>query len=197
MEHNGNYIHTLNTIRERIQTLNTELSTYKAPKETSLLTSGVDSSDKALIANCHKKTESMQFFASVNEFSFHWETMTSDQHKKYIEDYVDTEYSAYSNQVQKEIIAFIVNEIVNKKCGFKHVRWNGYFIEHIPAVDIQYNSIKTNDEDVNDTKENITVSFKKNIDVSQEHKKTNTKPKHTSFNVMRSKLQREKKLFYA
>lgn len=197
MEYNGNYIHTLHTIRERIQTLNTKLSTYKAPVETSLLTSGVDSNDKALIEKCQKKTESMQFVASVNEFSFHWETMTSDQHKKYIEDYVETEYSAQSNQVQKEIIAFIVNEIVNKKSGFKHVRWNGYFIEHIPEVDIQHNSIKTNDEEEHDTKTNISVSFKKHIDVSQENKKTNTKLKHTSFNVMRSKLQREKKSFYA
>ena len=195
MEHSGNYIHILHTIRERIQTLNTELSTYKAPVQTSLLTSGVDTSNKALIAKCQKTTESLQFVASSNEFSFHWETMTSDQHKKYIEDYVETEYGTHSEEIRKEILDFLIREIVNKKHGFKHVRWNGYFIEHVPVVDIQYSTLKPHDDKGN--KEEVVVSFKKCIATNEENKLVNTKKKHTSFNVMRSRLQREKKSFYA
>ena len=120
--------------------------------------------------------------------------MTSDQHKKYIEDYVETEYSTQPADARKEAVSFLINEIVHKKSGFKLVRWNGYFIEHIPCVDIQHISKKT--EENHESDNHVVVTFKKQVKISAPDIKSSTKKKHVSFSTMRAKLQREKNSFF-
>ena len=185
MQRSGDYITVLNTIRGRIQTLNTQLNTYKEKPTESFLTAGVAHADKAMIEQCQKKTSTMQFVASVNEFSFHWETMTRDQHIKYVNDYVEAEYSNLESNVVEAIKAFLVAEVIQKKCGYKHVLWNGYFIERLPELSVQRD---------NDT-ETCVVKFKPVV-VSAEKAVRSARPTDVSFGVMRAKLQREKKDFF-
>lgn len=186
MQRSGDYIAVLNTIRGRIQTLNTQLDTYKEKPTESFLTAGVAHTDKAMIEQCQKKTATMQFVASVNEFSFHWETMTRDQHIKYINDYVEAEYSNMEVDAVEAIKVFLVAEVIQKKCGYKHVSWNGYFIEHLPELSVQC------DDDTGA----CVVKFKPVV-ASAEKAVRNARPTDFSFGVMRAKLQREKKDFFA
>ena len=199
MQPNGDYISVLNTIRCQVQTLNAQLDTYKEKPGSSLLTNGVAHEDKALIELCHKKTASMQFVASVNEFAFHWETMTRDQHIKYLHDYVETEYSTTDDNVKTRIKAFLEQEVVNKKSGYRHVLWNGYFIEKLPELLIQVHTKDEEEVDGENDKSGTTVSIKfKPQQATDEATQKATKKKNTnlSFGVMRAKLQREKKDFF-
>ena len=186
MQRSGDYIAVLNTIRGRIQTLNTQLDTYKEKPTESFLTAGVAHTDKAMIEQCQKKTSSMQFVASVNEFSFHWETMTRDQHIKYVHDYVEAEYSNMQVNALEAIKVFLVAELIQKKCGYKHVSWNGYFIERLPELIVQY------DDDTGA----CAVKFKPTV-ASVGKADKNARSTDFSFGVMRAKLQREKKDFFA
>jgi hypothetical protein len=145
----------------------------------------------------------MQFVASVNEFSFHWETMTRDQHIKYLNDYVETEYSSTNDTVKAHIKAFLENEVVNKKSGYQHVRWNGYFIEKLPELQIQ---MHTKDKAGVDSKSNnddksgavVSIQFRPRQATDEATQKAKKKKKNTnlSFGVMRAKLQRDKKIFF-
>jgi len=199
MQPNGDYISVLNNIRSQIQTLNAQLDTYKEKPVSSLLTNGVAHEDKALLELCHKKTASMQFVASVNEFAFHWETMTRDQHIKYLHDYVEAEYSTTDDKVKTRIKTFLEQEVVNKKSGYRHVLWNGYFIEKLPELLIQ---VHTKDEegvdDENDKSSTtkVSIKFKPQQATDEATQKTTKKNTNLSFGVMRAKLQREKKDFF-
>lgn len=179
-----------------MQTLNAQLDTYKEKTVSSLLTNGVSQEDKALIELCHKKTASMQFVASVSEFSFHWETMTRDQHLKYLQDYVETEYGLSDDNVKTHILSFLEKEVVNKKSGYQHVQWNGYFIEKLPELHIHVCKVDKKYIDDDDDKSSTTVSIKfKPLQVSDESAQK-AKNVNLSFGVMRAKLQREKKDFF-
>jgi hypothetical protein len=190
MQPNGDYISVLNNIRSQIQTLNAQLDTYKEHPVSSLLTIGVAHDDKALIELCHKKTATMQFVASVNEFAFHWETMTRDQHIKYLHDYVETEYSSTTDTVKTRIKAFLEQEVVNKKSGYRHVQWNGYFIEKLPELQIHV------DSETDKSGTTVSIKFKPPHATDESTQKATKKNTHLSFGVMRAKLQREKKDFF-
>lgn len=191
MQHSGDYIPVLNALRSRIQTFNAQLDTYKEKPVDSLLTTGVSHADKTRIQHCQQKTSSMDFVASVNEFSFHWEMMTRDQHIKYLADYVETEYGAMEDKRRESIKAFLVQEVVNKKSGYKHVTWNGYFIERLPELHILENA----NDNANDNECTIKFKAAQTSDTTkQTTKKTNA---NASFGVMRAQIEREKKDFFA
>lgn len=190
-------------IRSKIQTFNTQLDTYKEVVNESMLTTGIAIQDRALAEQCQEKTSCLQFVASVEAFSFYWETMTRDKHIRYIYEYVDTEYSIKTEDVRQHIKQFLVNEIVTKKNGFKLVQWNGYFIERLPELSITHVDTKTKSttkkesiEAVAENESDVIVKFKVVVANTPDEKDNCRKHKDAPFNVMRAKLQREKQSFF-
>ena len=198
MQHNDAYMNVFNDIRSKIHMLNTQLSTYKEPETQTFDTKGVHHTDMTMLKHSQNKNNSLEFIASLNTFSFHWETMTIQQQKKYINDYVESEYSSCSNEQKDAIQLFLEKEIINKKHGHKMVKWNGYFIEHLPEIQIQQQ--KTSMKDCEQQTEHATTTFSikfKPKENNEHDAQRNKKDKHASFSVIRAKLQREKEMFYA
>lgn len=178
-----------NDIRSKIHMMNTQLKTYKAPEEETTLTQGVHHTDKGMIKRSQEKNASLQFVASLNTFSFHWEMMTVQQQKKYLNDYIESEYIEHTDKQKTAMQAFLEKEIIERKTGNRHVKWNGYFIEHLPELQI---GIKKTQEDSSC----CVVKFKP-IQHNDTHDPQKVKKeKNMSFSVIRAKLQREKELFY-
>ena len=162
-------MNVFNDIRSKIHMMNTKLTTYKAPVEESTLTQGVQHTDKTMLKHCQEKNASLQFVASLNAFSFHWETMTIPQQKKYLNDYIESEYAECTCDKKSAIQDFLEKEIIEKKNGNRRVKWNGYFIENLPELTIQE---QTGDKH---NKEDITSSFVVKFKPTQNDNTENTK----------------------
>jgi hypothetical protein len=194
-------MNVLNDIRSKIQMMNAQLPTYKAEEYEPVHIQGVQHTDKSLLKHSHEKNVSLEFVASLHSFSHHWETMTKAQQRKHLKDYIESEYSDLNEKQTLVVYDFLEREILDRKHGNKRVKWNGYFIEHLPKLVIHS---KKTDKGVSqmDTQElfasdttHYTVKFKpqqKEVTVYSKDKKT----KQTSFSVIRAKLQREKEMFY-
>ena len=133
----GSYMNTLNSIREEIQLRNSTLSTYTKPvARESILTSGVSHTDKALLNYSQEKQSVIEYVSSSQAFAFHWETMTVDLQKRFLRDYVESEYPQYDTIVHEHIYLFLEKQLIRTKKGNYLVKWNGYFIEKLPELNI-------------------------------------------------------------
>ena len=200
----NSYLPKLHNIREKIQLKNSNLNTYKEKKEPSVLTQGINRKDMNLLNKCQAKTSSLSFVASADAFQFCWDAMTREQHAKHLLDYVETEYSEHPKNIQEKIYTFLQKHILTRK-GMHMVQWNGYFIEHLPPLDIQVETItnkcKNNAEDkmVQEQKDNLSqikIQFTPKESLQKEEEKKQKMSKHETFQVLRAKLQRDKKSFF-
>jgi hypothetical protein len=194
MNQNNTYMSTFNDIRSTIHMRNTQLPTYTEVEtvEPNELTDGVHHSDKSMLKHSHEKNASIQFVASINTFSFHWETMTIQQKQKYLLDYIESEYPDYTPNQKTAVQSFLEKEIIGKKNGNRRVKWNGYFIETLPELILKETTTHTED----DTDTVISIKFKPSSGEEAEHMQREKQEKNISFAVIRAKLQREKEQFY-
>lgn len=140
------YLDTLGHIRERLQMLNARLPKNQTNTEGPFLTSpyasptlgaekGMSREDLALLSRGQiAATHSFAFRASLQAFAQHWDTMTYAQRSKHVGEYVANHYNG--NEHIDAIRTFLMHETIHKPNGGKLVTWNGYFIEHVPDIQV-------------------------------------------------------------
>ena len=158
---NAPYLDTVGHIRDRLQTLNAALSqtlvgagscsdsctddmsgnshdhpppvTHDTSADAALHDPQMSRGDKAILSRGQAAlANSFAFRASTHAFGQHWETMTRTQRHKHLEDYLQSKYDDHPHKT--DIRSFLVEEILCKARGDKHVSWNGYFVESITEL---------------------------------------------------------------
>lgn len=187
------YLETIHDIRERLQCLNSKLPGYQARCTSNMdEIADVAHKDRALYRKSQQTTETL-FQASLSAFSLCWETMTTDQRKHHLDEYIDCHYVNQDSwlPVQLEAIRlFLYNDILKTNKGSVRVKWNGYFIEHIPQVECS-NVLK----DSNVSADQIVVKYTQLKDKATTNQKR-TISSDSSFHTMRAQVEREKSKFY-
>ena len=190
----SSYLDTLQQIRERIQTLNATLPCNQevpifvnphAARVDPMMPKGTNRHERELYERSVQQTQNVSYVASLNEFSLHWETMTYTQRRKHLDEYVDSQYSDYDDTQLEQVRSFLYQRVLDDmRHGHEHVKWNGYFVEHIPAVEITDGGV---------------VKFSTNNAKKPRTKSTTngTGLGTGSFHALRNRLRREKQGFYA
>ena len=190
----ASYLDTLQQIRERIQTLNATLPcnqaapTFVNPHATHvdpMMPKGTNRHERELYERSVQQTQNVSYVASLNEFSLHWETMTYAQRRKHLDEYVDSQYADHDDTQLEQVRTFLYRQVLDDaRHGHARVKWNGYFVDHVPAVEITDGGV---------------VRFGNNGNAK---KKTKTSSGATTsaaggFHALRNRLRREKQGFYA
>ena len=196
---------TVLDIRERLQGLNAKLPAYQAKAVAPVdETADVAVKDRALYRKSQQTTGTM-FQASLNAFSLCWETMTTDQRRHHLNEYIDCQYANKTGFTPVHIEAirtFLYKDVLMTRKGSDRVKWNGYFIEHLPEVECKVNkkgASKANEggegETTTLTAAQVSVTYKK---VKSEAVKKNKRlvPADASFQTLRAQVAREKAQFY-
>lgn len=203
------YLDTLQAMRGRIHGLNATLPAFRAK---SIVvadgTADVAHQDRALFRKS-QQTDST-FTASINEFSLHWETMTTDQRRHHLDEYVQSQYGTRADLTPSQVEAvraFLHHEILASKRGPARVTWNGYFVERLPEVEWTGTSESeagdghgtAHAEEEEETKESeptpFVVRFKACVTTDVGRTKRKVAP-DASFQTLRAQVQREKGSLY-
>lgn len=213
------YLDTLQAMRGRIHGLNTKLPAFRAKSVVVADgTADVAHQDRALFRKS-QQTEST-FTASINEFSLHWETMTTDQRRHHLDEYVQSQYGTRADLTPSQVEAvrtFLHQEILASKRGPARVTWNGYFVERLPEVEWTGTSEseagdgdgdgngdgavdpEADAEEEEETKESeptpFVVRFKACVTTGAGRTKRKVVP-DASFQTLRAQVQREKRSLY-
>lgn len=198
---NASYLDTVHDIRERLQGLNVKLPAYQAKAATPVdETADVAVKDRALYRKSQQTTATM-FQASLNAFSLCWETMTTDQQRHHLNEYIDCQYANKTGLTPVHIEAirtFLHKDVLTTRKGCDRVKWNGYFIEHVPEVECKMS------KGVNGTVEGeaseltaaqVSVTYKK-VTGEAATKSKRLVPADASFHTLRAQVAREKARFY-
>ena len=203
---NASYLDTLHDIRERLQGLNAKLPAYQAKAAAPMdETADVAVKDRALYRKSQQTTATM-FQASLNAFSLCWETMTTDQQRHHLNEYIDCQYAHKTGITPahlEAIRAFLHKDVLTTRKGNDRVKWNGYFIEHVPEVECKVNKEMplTNASsdpatalaEVSPVK--VSVAYKK-VTTEATTKQKRLVPADASFHTLRAQVAREKARFY-
>lgn len=187
------YLETIHDIRERLQCLNATLPGYQARCASDIdEISDVAHKDRALYRKSQQTTATL-FQASLSAFSLCWETMTTDQRKHHLDEYIDCHYVNQERwtPVQLEAIRlFLYHDILKTNRVTTSVKWNGYFIEHIPEVECS-----TVPEGGNVSSDQIVVKYTQVQNMPTTNQKR-TISSDSSFHTLRAQVEREKSKFY-
>ena len=203
---NASYLDTLHDIRERLQGLNAKLPAYQAKAAAPVNeTADVAVKDRALYRKSQQTTATM-FQASLNAFSLCWETMTTDQQRHHLNEYIDCQYAHKTGITPahlEAIRAFLHKDVLTTRKGNDRVKWNGYFIEHVPEVECKVNKgmpltnassdPATALAEVSPVK--VSVAYKK-VTTEATTKQKRLVPADASFHTLRAQVAREKARFY-
>lgn len=203
---NVSYLDTLHDIRERLQGLNAKLPAYQAKAAAPVdETADVAVKDRALYRKSQQTTATM-FQASLNAFSLCWETMTTDQQRHHLNEYIDCQYTnkkGLTSAHLEAIRSFLHQDILTTRKGNDRVKWNGYFIEHVPEVECKVNT-GPHQKGVNMAHETelielvpaqVSVAYKK-VTGEGTIKQKRLVPADASFHTLRAQVAREKARFY-
>ena len=209
---NVSYLDTVHDIRERLQGLNAKLPAYQA-KATEAVdeTADVAVKDRALYRKSQQTTATM-FQASLNAFSLCWETMTTDQQRHHLNEYIDCQYANKTGVTPAHldaIRAFLHKDVLTTRKGNDRVKWNGYFIEHVPEVECKVNraaaaaAAEAGDEAAEGDEDasvalvsaHVSVAYKK-VTGEATTKSKRLVPADASFHTLRAQVAREKARFY-
>ena len=208
---NASYLDTVHDIRERLQGLNAKLPAYQAKAATPVdETADVAVKDRALYRKSQQTTATM-FQASLNAFSLCWETMTTDQQRQHLNEYIDCQYANKTGVTPahlEAIRAFLHKDVLTTRKGNDRVKWNGYFIEHLPDVEYKVNKAEAaaaaqagNEAGGGDsapaapTAAHVSVAYKK-VTGETTTKSKRLVPADASFHTLRAQVAREKARFY-
>lgn len=187
------YLETIHDIRERLQCLNSMLPGYQARCASNVdEIADVAHKDRALYRRSQQTTETL-FQASLSAFSLCWETMTTDQRKHHLNEYIDCHYVNQDSWTELQLEAirlFLYNDILKTNKGSARVKWNGYFIEHIPEVECS-----TVSNDNNASADKIVVKYTQLTETSNTNQRR-TMSSDSSFHTLRAQVEREKSKFY-
>lgn len=207
---NVSYLDTVHDIRERLQGLNAKLPAYQA-KAAAPVDEAADVAvkDRALYRRSQQTTATM-FQASLNAFSLCWETMTTDQQRHHLNEYIDCQYAnktGVSPAHLEAIRAFLHKDVLTTRKGNDRVKWNGYFIEHVPEVECKVNqpgAAAQVGEEATESAEgasaalvaaHVSVAYKK-VTGEATTKSKRLVPADASFHTLRAQVAREKARFY-
>ena len=212
---NVSYLDTVHDIRERLQGLNAKLPAYQA-KAAAPVDDAADVAvkDRALYRRSQQTTATM-FQASLNAFSLCWETMTTDQQRHHLNEYIDCQYANKTGVTPahlEAIRAFLHKDVLTTRKGNDRVKWNGYFIEHVPEVEYKVNkagaaAAQAGEEAVEEAVEggegasaalvaaHVSVAYKK-VTGEATTKSKRLVPADASFHTLRAQGAREKARFY-
>ena len=186
------YLETIHDIRERLQCLNATLPGYQARCASDIdEIADVAHKDRALYRKSQQTTATL-FQASLSAFSLCWETMTTDQRKHHLDEYIDCHYVNQDRWTPAEIETirlFLYNDILKTNKGAARVKWNGYFIEHIPEVEC---STMSKEGDVSAGE--IVVKYAQVQKLTTNQKRMISSD--SSFHTLRAQVEREKAKFY-
>lgn len=207
---NVSYLDTVHDIRERLQGLNAKLPAYQAKAAEAVdETADVAVKDRALYRKSQQTTATM-FQASLNAFSLCWETMTTDQQRHHLNEYIDCQYANKTGVTPAHldaIRAFLHKDVLTTRKGNDRVKWNGYFIEHVPEVECKVNKAAEaavagveaveGDEGASaaPTAAHVSVAYKK-VTGEATTKSKRLVPADASFHTLRAQVAREKARFY-
>ena len=207
---NVSYLDTVHDIRERLQGLNAKLPAYQAKAAAPVdETADVAVKDRALYRKSQQTTATM-FQASLNAFSLCWETMTTDQQRHHLNEYIDCQYANKTGVTPAHldaIRAFLHKDVLTTRKGNDRVKWNGYFIEHVPEVECQVTKAAAaavadveaveGDEGASaaPTAAHVSVAYKK-VTGEATTKSKRLVPADASFHTLRAQVAREKARFY-
>ena len=215
---NVSYLDTVHDIRERLQGLNAKLPAYQAKAAEAVdETADVAVKDRALYRKSQQTTATM-FQASLNAFSLCWETMTTDQQRHHLNEYIDCQYANKTGITPAHldaIRAFLHKDVLTTRKGNDRVKWNGYFIEHVPEVECKVNkaaAAAAADEEAAEAAEaeaaeghegasgalvaaHVSVAYKK-VTGEATTKSKRLVPADASFHTLRAQVAREKARFY-
>ena len=68
--------------------------------------------------------------------------MTTDQQRHHLNEYIDCQYANKKGVTPahlEAIRAFLHKDVLTTRKGNDRVKWNGYFIEHVPEVECKVN----------------------------------------------------------
>ena len=200
---NVSYLDTVHDIRERLQGLNAKLPAYQA-KAAAPVDDAADVAvkDRALYRRSQQTTATM-FQASLNAFSLCWETMTTDQQRHHLNEYIDCQYANKTGVTPAHldaIRAFLHKDVLTTRKGNDRVKWNGYFIEHVPEVECKVNKAAAaaqGDEGASAAlvAAHVSVAYKK-VTGEATTKSKRLVPADASFHTLRAQVAREKARFY-
>ena len=203
---NVSYLDTVHDIRERLQGLNAKLPAYQA-KAAAPVDDAADVAvkDRALYRRSQQTTATM-FQASLNAFSLCWETMTTDQQRHHLNEYIDCQYANKTGVTPahlEAIRAFLHKDVLTTRKGNDRVKWNGYFIEHVPEVEYKVNKAGAaaaqaeGDEGASAAlvAAHVSVAYKK-VTGEATTKSKRLVPPDASFHTLRAQVAREKARFY-
>jgi hypothetical protein len=202
---NVSYLDTVHDIRERLQGLNAKLPAYRA-KAAEAVDEAADVAvkDRALYRRSQQTTATM-FQASLNAFSLCWETMTTDQQRHHLNEYIDCQYANKTGVTPahlEAIRAFLHKDVLTTRKGNDRVRWNGYFIEHVPEVECKVNRAAAVAQAQGDegasaalVAAHVSVAYKK-VTGEATTKSKRLVPADASFHTLRAQVAREKARFY-
>lgn len=211
---NVSYLDTVHDIRERLQGLNAKLPAYQA-KAAAPVDDAADVAvkDRALYRRSQQTTATM-FQASLNAFSLCWETMTTDQQRHHLNEYIDCQYANKTGVTPAHldaIRAFLHKDVLTTRKGNDRVKWNGYFIEHVPEVECKVNkaaaaaaAASAADEEAAEgdggasaalVAAHVSVAYKK-VTGEATTKSKRLVPADASFHTLRAQVAREKARFY-
>ena len=202
---NVSYLDTVHDIRERLQGLNAKLPAYQA-KAAAPVDEAADVAvkDRALYRRSQQTTATM-FQASLNAFSLCWETMTTDQQRHHLNEYIDCQYANKTGVTPahlEAIRAFLHKDVLTTRKGNERVKWNGYFIEHLPEVECKVNKAAAakqaeGNEDASAAlvAAHVSVAYKKVTGEATTKSKRMVLP-DASFHTLRAQVAREKARFY-
>ena len=208
---NVSYLDTVHDIRERLQGLNAKLPAYQAKAAEAVdETADVAVKDRALYRKSQQTTATM-FQASLNAFSLCWETMTTDQQRHHLNEYIDCQYANKTGVTPAHldaIRAFLHKDVLTTRKGNDRVKWNGYFIEHVPEVECKVNkagaAAQAGGEEAAEGDEgasgalvaaHVSVAYKKVMGEATTKSKWLV-PADASFHTLRAQVAREKARFY-
>lgn len=208
---NVSYLDTVHDIRERLQGLNAKLPAYQAKAAEAVdETADVAVKDRALYRRSQQTTATM-FQASLNAFSLCWETMTMDQQRHHLNEYIDCQYANKTGVTPahlEAIRAFLHKDVLTTRKGNDRVKWNGYFIEHVPEVECKVNKAAATAQAAGEEGEaedggasgelvaaHVSVAYKK-VTGEATTKSKRLVPADASFHTLRAQVAREKARFY-
>jgi hypothetical protein len=204
---NVSYLDTVHDIRERLQGLNAKLPAYQA-KAAAPVDDAADVAvkDRALYRRSQQTTATM-FQASLNAFSLCWETMTTDQQRHHLNEYIDCQYANKKGVTPAHldaIRAFLHKDVLTTRKGNDRVKWNGYFIEHVPEVECKVKKVAAAAQAQAEGDEgasaalvaaHVSVAYKK-VTGEATTKSKRLVPADASFHTLRAQVAREKARFY-
>ena len=132
--------------------------------------------------------------------------MTTDQQRHHLNEYIDCQYANKTGVTPahlEAIRAFLHKDVLTTRKGNDRVKWNGYFIEHVPEVEYKVNKAGAaqaqaeGDEGASAAlvAAHVSVAYKK-VTGEATTKSKRLVPPDASFHTLRAQVAREKARFY-